>query len=207
MAAASALARRMRALARRLRHGPRNGEHWVRIVMNREIESYLTGLAPSGLSAVEISGRGREPIGWKSFTSTEYPSFDLLQPADIGRFDVVICEQVLEHVRDPWRAMRSLFDLCAPGGHVVVGTPFMLRLHREPKDYWRFTPDGLREMAVAAGFESVAVGSWGNSWCTFANRRRWAVYRPVHRLLRRWSLRDEPDNPQVVWLFAQRPAA
>jgi hypothetical protein len=31
----------------------------------------------------------------------------------------------------------------------------MLRLHFEPSDYWRFAPDGLRELATAAGFEVV----------------------------------------------------
>jgi SAM-dependent methyltransferase len=192
-------------MERRLRDGPRHGEHWVRIVMNQAIESFLTGLGPGELSAIEISGRGREPLGWRSFRSTEYPAFDLLHPTQIGTYDVVLCEQVLEHVPDPWKAMRTLFELCNPGGHVVVGTPFMLRLHREPMDYWRFSPDGLREMATAAGFESITLGSWGNGWCTFANRRRWVVYRPMHRMLQRWALRDEPDNPQVVWLFGQRP--
>lgn len=90
--------------------------------MNRDIESILTRLGPSGLSAVEISGCSRAAMGWGSFRSTEYPEFDLLAPTSIGTFDVVICEQVLEHVTDPWQAMRSLVDLCAPGGRIVVGT-------------------------------------------------------------------------------------
>jgi len=41
-----------------------------------------------------------------------------------------------------------------------------------------------------------------------ANRRAdWAVYRPWHRLLKRWSLANDAINPQQVWLVARRPAS
>jgi 2-polyprenyl-3-methyl-5-hydroxy-6-metoxy-1,4-benzoquinol methylase len=32
------------------------------------------------------------------------------------RFDVVICEQVLKHVEDPYAATENLRRLCAPEG-------------------------------------------------------------------------------------------
>ena len=42
----------------------------------------------------------------------------------------------------------NLRKLCAPGGHVIVSTPFLVRVHELPlfalHDYWRFTPRGLR---------------------------------------------------------------
>ena len=38
-----------------------------------------------------------------------YPEFDICAPvAEPGRFDVVICEQVLEHVPDPLSRPRNL---------------------------------------------------------------------------------------------------
>jgi SAM-dependent methyltransferase len=207
MASARALVRRAlpAPVKRSIRTGRRaatRGQHWVRVVMDREIDRYLLELDPPRRDAVEISGNGRSHLPWRTFTSTAYPEFDLLAPHDIGRFDVVICEQVLEHVPEPWVATRALAGLCRPGGHVVVSTPFLLRLHPNPIDNWRFTPSGLRELLSSAGLEVVAVGSWGNRWCIRRNFARWAVFRPWHRMLARWTLRNEPLFPQVVWAFA-----
>ena len=174
--------------------------------MDREIERYLMTLDPARADAIEVSGSGRSGLPWKSFTSVQYPDFDLLAPRDVGRFDVVICEQVLEHVGDPWRGTRTLASLCKPGGVVVVSTPFMLRVHHNPVDHWRFSPSGLSELLRSNGLDVVTVGAWGNTWCIRRNHRRWAVYRPWHRVLSRWALRNDPLVPQVVWAFATLPA-
>jgi SAM-dependent methyltransferase len=118
-----------------------------------------------------------------------------------GRFDVVICEQVLEHVPDPQAAMTNLRELCAPGGHVIVSTPFLIRVHElwGMHDYWRFTPRGLRTLMERAGLAVDTVGSWGNRRCVAGNLDHWPAYRRWH------SLRDEPDLPVQVWAFARRP--
>ena len=117
-------------------------------------------------------------------------------------YDVVICEQVLEHVIDPWAAARNLRGLCVPGGHVVVSTPFLIRVHELPaygmRDYWRFTPRGLRALLEGAGLVVDEVGSWGNRDCVAGNFDRWPAYRRWH------SLRNEPDLPVQVWAFATR---
>ena len=85
---------------------------------------------------------------------------------DPERYDVVICEQVLEHVVDPFLAAEHLFELCKPGGHAIVSTPFLIKQHELPlyglRDFWRFTPRGLRTLLERAGFEVDTVASWGN---------------------------------------------
>jgi len=69
---------------------------------------------------------------------------------------------VIEHVVDPVAAAANLRGLCAPGGHVIVSTPFLIRVHEEwgMQDYWRFTPRGLRTLLERAGFEVDSVDSW-----------------------------------------------
>jgi hypothetical protein len=110
---------------------------------------------------------------------------------------------VIEHVIDPWAAARNLRGLCAPGGHVVVSTPFLIRVHELPaygmRDYWRFTPRGLRALLEGAGLVVDEVGSWGNRDCVAGNFDRWPAYRRWH------SLRNEPDLPVQVWAFATNP--
>ena len=68
----------------------------------------------------------------QSLLRLNYPEFDLCAPTPQDTYDVVICEQVLEHVIDPFDAARNLRALCKPGGHVVVTTPFLIKVHELP---------------------------------------------------------------------------
>ena len=115
----------------------------------------------------------------------------------------MICEQVLEHVVDPCAAARNLHGLCVPGGHVIVTSPFLIKVHELPyfgmRDYWRFTPRGLETLLERGGLEVYAVGAWGNRQCIVGNLGSWSAQRWWH------SLRNEPDLPVQVWAFARRP--
>ena len=91
-------------------------EHWLRIAMNRAIAKHLDSLDPASRTAVEISGTAHAGRPWKAYDTLAYPEFDLCAPlAEQKRYDVVICEQVLEHVVDPWTAVANLRGLCEPG--------------------------------------------------------------------------------------------
>lgn len=170
--------------------------------MATAVDDHIASLGPAGLSAAEISGSTHAAKPWRSYRSLDYPEFDLC--ADLAvteRCDVVICEQVLEHVVDPCKAASNLRRLSEPGGHVIVSTPFLIRVHELPaygmKDYWRFTPDGLRELLERAGLEVERVDSWGNRDCVVGNLDRWSALRAWH------SLRNERDLPVQVWAFAR----
>ena len=178
-------------------------DQWQRVTLNRSVDEHLVSLGPARLTAAEISGDAHAGKGWREFASLNYPEFDLCAPlAGQGPYDVVICEQVIEHVADPWAAAANLHGLCAPGGHVVVSTPFLIRVHEEwgMRDYWRFTPRGLRTLLERSGLEVERVEAWGNRSCIAANLDRWPAYRRWH------SLRNEPKLPVQVWAFARRPA-
>lgn len=176
-------------------------KHWARIVMNREIHTFVTSLPCERLAAAEISGDTHGGHGWKTYERLTYPGFDLCDaPPPARTYDVVICEQVLEHVRDPWLAVRALHDLCAPGGHVIVSTPFLIKVHPSPDDFWRFTPRGLTVLLEGAGFTVDTVAGWGNRDAVIGNLRDWAPRRRWH------SLRNEPQVPLVVWAFASKDA-
>jgi SAM-dependent methyltransferase len=178
-------------------------DQWQRVVLNRAVDAHLRALEPARLTAAEISGGAHASKGWKQYVSLDYPQFDLCAPlAGQGRFDVVICEQVIEHVPDPSAAAANLRGLCAPGGHVVVSTPFLIRVHEEwgMQDYWRFTPRGLRTLLERAGLQVDSVESWGNRACVRGNFDRWPAYRRWH------SLRREPKLPVQVWAFARNPS-
>ena len=197
-----------RAVLRRLRDRlllpeARSGqEQWQRVTLNAAVDRHIRALDPPSRTAAEISGDAHARRGWKGFQSLDYPEFDLCAPlGERDEYDVVICEQVIEHVPDPCAAAANLRRLCAPGGHVIVSTPFLIRVHElwGMQDYWRFTPRGLRTLLERAGLAVDTVGSWGNRSCIAGNLDGWPAYRRWH------SLRDEPDLPVQVWAFARRP--
>jgi SAM-dependent methyltransferase len=61
-------------------------------------------------------------------------------------FDYVVCTEVLEHTRQPFKAAESLFRVLKPGGLCFATTPFNFRIHGPSPDCWRFTESGLREL-------------------------------------------------------------
>jgi SAM-dependent methyltransferase len=174
-------------------------DQWCRIVMNRRIADHIRALDPARLSAVEISGTSHRGYAWRQYTSSQYPALDICSPpADLPQYDLVVCEQVLEHVRDPWTAARTLHDLCRPGGRAIVSTPFLIKVHPTPDDYWRFTEDGLHRLLEGSGFVVDEVDSWGSKRAVRGNLRRFPP-------MRSWrSLRNQDEFPLVVWAFAHR---
>lgn len=66
--------------------------------------------------------------------------------------DAFICLAVLEHVRNPIKAMEELFRTLKPGGQVLMYVPFLFYYHNHEGnhqygDYWRFTSDTLKMFA------------------------------------------------------------
>ena len=105
-------------------------EHWQRAAMDAAVEAHVATLPVADLRAAEVAGDARAGLGWRSHRSLSHPPFDLLDPVpDDLRFDVVFCEQVLEHVVDPFLAARHLHDLLEPGGHLFVTSPFLVNVH------------------------------------------------------------------------------
>jgi SAM-dependent methyltransferase len=63
-----------------------------------------------------------------------------------GRFNVVVCTEVLEHTLNPFAAVQELERVLAPGGVALITVPFNFRIHGPLPDCWRFTEHGLRAL-------------------------------------------------------------
>lgn len=83
---------------------------------------------------------------------------------DAGPFDFVLCTEVLEHVLDWDPTFANLARLTAPGGRVLLTTPFVYILHEQPYDFWRATPHAITALAERHGFAVVSVEGRGNTW-------------------------------------------
>jgi SAM-dependent methyltransferase len=61
-------------------------------------------------------------------------------------FDVVLCTEVLEHLREPQRAIDEMHRVLKPGGSLLLTTRFLFPIHDAPHDYYRFTKYGLQHL-------------------------------------------------------------
>ncbi len=75
-------------------------------------------------------------------------------------FDTVIATEMLEHVRDPRKAVSELHRVLKPQGSCILSTCFFFRYHPNPKDYYRFTQDSLRDLFRK--FSKVKIYPYGN---------------------------------------------
>jgi SAM-dependent methyltransferase len=84
------------------------------------------------------------------------PAEDL--PVEDGSYEVVLCNQVLEHVDDPDAVVRELHRVTAPGGRVLASTHGVMVYHPNPDDLWRWTHSGLERLFRRNGdWSSVTV--------------------------------------------------
>ena len=76
-------------------------------------------------------------------------------PVADASFDNAWCLNLLEHVYTPDAVLRESFRVLKPGGRFVAFTPFLVRVHGHPQDFFRYTDTALRDMCVRAGFVDV----------------------------------------------------
>jgi len=72
-------------------------------------------------------------------------------------FQRVECDAVLEHVKCPATVVREIERVLSPGGYAHIVVPFCHPFHEYPRDFQRFTPDGLRELA---GNLNIVAEGW-----------------------------------------------
>ncbi len=174
---------------------------WERVVMNRETLEWVKALETEKMTALEISGKiwdGRVPF--KSYKSIWYPEYDVCEKPLAESYDIIIAEQVFEHLLYPSRAARHVFEMLRGGGYFLLTTPFLYRIHAYPNDCSRWTPQGMAYFLEEAGFplDKVRVGAWGNRACVTASFRGRCYCSRIH------TLENEPAFPVVVWALAQK---
>jgi len=53
-------------------------------------------------------------------------------------YDFVLFSQTLEHLYDPFLAVRNLFDLMVPGGYIFTSTPAENIPHMVPSHFFHY---------------------------------------------------------------------
>ncbi len=83
---------------------------------------------------------------------------------DDHSFEAIICLDVLEHVSNPFKAVKEIKRVLKPSGKLLLSVPFLSQYHgkggssqshEDYPDFWRFTHQGLQ--LLFDDFQSVEV--------------------------------------------------
>lgn len=175
-------------------------DHWVRHVMNDRVADIVRLQHPGRLDVMEVSGDAWAGFGFRSYRTLAWPEYDICETRLRDRFDLIIAEQVFEHIEHPFQAARNVRAMLRPWGMFLITTPFLIKYHPAPGDFRRWTKEGLGLFLAGAGFVDVHTDSWGNRECLVANLDEWVDFDAEHH-----SLVNDPAYPLSVWGFGRRP--
>ena len=135
-------------------------------------EAGITSGRIAELGGANNSFRERFPEFAFEFLSLNEEDDPSVHYADITRcphipdasYDAVFSISVMEHVARPWAAAREIRRILKPGGVVYHAAPFSYFFHGAPMDFWRYTPDAMKQLFP--DFECLYADFYGQ------NRRR-----------------------------------
>ena len=134
------------------------------------------------VGSLDVNGTYKALFAGDHYTGcdlTPGPNVDVVVPEPYrlpfvdGQFHLVVSGQTLEHSPQPWRLLREMARVTAPGGYVIAINPSTGPAHMTP-DCYRFLPDGMRGLAEWAGLTVVCAGVLpGGTWsdCLAVMRR------------------------------------
>jgi SAM-dependent methyltransferase len=91
-----------------------------------------------------------------------------MTPIEDNSIGLVLLLESLEHIEQPQKALDEIFRILKPGGLLILTTVMAMGIHRCPKDYWRFCPDGIESLLTRfnvldytlEGEPSFPLGIW-----------------------------------------------
>lgn len=106
-------------------------------------------------------------------------------PLGSETMDSAICTAVLEHLEEPFEALKECNRVLKRGGIAIYSIPFIWHLHEEPRDFYRFSKYGISYLFDKAGFEILELIPLSGFWVTFGQLFVYNLYR-INRGPFRW---------------------
>jgi SAM-dependent methyltransferase len=176
--------------------------NWLRIRQIESIEKFFSEHAPGNILEISPGWNGYwRKLNPGGYRSVDFPDFDITREVLPESFDYIIADQVLEHVPQPRNALVHIHSMLNEGGHAIVSTPFLFRVHARPHDYYRWTAAGLRLLLTESGFaeDGIETHSWGNKACARAH-----IGGRVRDFGYGKDLTNDEEYPLMVWAFARK---
>lgn len=180
-----------------------------RIIMHRRSRRLIQLLEPENLRVAEISGKWGSTFNFAQYDQYFFPDHDICQGpfqdenGKVLKYDLIMANQVWEHVDRPYAATRHVRQMLRKGGYFWVAVPFFIPFHAAPNDCSRWSARGLKNLLIEGGFDEdeIVADQWGNRGAAERNLELdWPPrYDPDND-----SLNNDPKMPICAWALARK---
>jgi SAM-dependent methyltransferase len=136
-----------------------------------------------------------------------YPEYDLhtISKHFTNEFDFFLFSQTIEHLYNPFEAIKQVYNIVKPGGYVFTSVPTLNIPHMTPIHFNGYTPMGLALLFKSANFDVVEIGQWG---CYEYISKLWGTHSwPGYDELNKSNIiPNEEHNVCQCWILARKPA-
>ena len=108
------------------------------------------------------------------YSRVDYKSDITDIPCENNQFDVVLLTEVLEHLPEPYLALKELNRILKKGGKIYLTAPSSFQEHEIPHDYYRYTTYGLKYLLEKSGFNINSIEKRGG-YFKYLGFRIWHV--------------------------------
>jgi SAM-dependent methyltransferase len=92
-----------------------------------------------------------DPTTSPTFVADVTKNLDMIEDV----YDGIVCCEVLEHVTNPFKAVKNLSKVLKPGGKLYISVPYQFRIHGPLPDCWRISEFGIKALAQEAGLTVI----------------------------------------------------
>lgn len=139
-------------------------------------------------------------------TLLTYPDYDLhnISTQFKNEFDFFLFNQTIEHLYNPYEAIKEIYEIVKPGGYVFTSVPTINIPHTTPFHFTGFNPMGLAMLFKTANFEIIEIGQWGNYdyIAQLFHKHDWPSYKT---LIKNNEITNEERNVCQCWILAKKP--
>jgi ubiquinone/menaquinone biosynthesis C-methylase UbiE len=95
-------------------------------------------------------------------------------PFEDATFKNVLMLNLLEHIYNHKHALREARRVLEVEGTIIGFVPFLIKMHKDPNDYFRYTEEALERISQEVGFRSstikpIGLGPFSVSYNTFVS--------------------------------------
>ena len=176
--------------------------HFERLVGKFQISPAKIAVVSGSEKEFELTFCPNADANFFNYESND--KWDLSNEWDISqRHDLVICNQVLEHVFNPFQAVKNLKALCETGGYIWITVPGVNMIHSDPHFYFSgFHPRFMAEMAKSLGLTICEIGFWSSS--KYAAHSVFSSWRPEVKLRRGFRALSDLRAPLQMFKDGRR---
>jgi len=75
--------------------------------------------------------------------------------------DYILCFNLLEHIYNFKFLAGEIYRVLKPGGYLIGSSPFLARIHPDPKDFFRYSKEALQQIFQESDFHDIDIENIG----------------------------------------------